>query len=189
MRVQTACSSRSTSSRTRSWAWPLSSSPTCCDLKPGLRDRPRHQRPASFRRSTSPLPAAAWRACALAFHVQGLTVCAGRTRVDDFHVRGSISGSRARPDGTRTTRSTTRPRLCSGSGRLRDIPARLAAVSDRQRHPHLHHENSCEALERRWRAGIGLKRVLSGRRRSRIGWSQVIAEHRDPARSVAGFPR
>ena len=129
----------------------------------------------------------------LAFHVQGLyRLRRGRSRVDDFFAVfvGSILAvvlglvgtlyfqAYYVPDAARRTRASTRSRSWSGASSS-SLNVVLTYAS---------RELVREALERRWRAGIGLKRVLiAGAGDLGRLVADKLLEHRELGFKVVGF--
>ena len=126
----------------------------------------------------------------LAFQLQGLyRLRRGRSRIDDFFnvLVGSIFAVVLGVVGTLyfgpITRRTPRPR------RVRGVAARLGHLPDLQHRARvLSRKLVREALERRWIAGVGLRRMLiAGAGELGRMVADKILEHRELGYQIIGF--
>ena len=129
----------------------------------------------------------------LAFQLQGVyRLRRGRSRVDDFFavLIGSILAVVLGVISTLVRAGLLRVRRSQGPRRLRSVAARLGALPGPQRR--LSHTARAkpmrELLERRWRAGIGLKRILiAGAGDLGRMVADRILQHRELGYQVVGF--
>ena len=166
-------------------------SPTCCASRPASSPSPRACRRS---RSTQHRCRSSALLVPLAFQVQGLyRLRRGRSRVDDFFARLRRQHPRGR---LRHRRHALRADLLRRRKPSKDVGAlrSLAAASgcssssSTSRFTYASRELVREVLERRWRAGIGLKRVLiaGAGDLGRLVADKVL-EHRELGFKVVGF--
>ncbi len=147
---------------TRSSGWWRSCWPTASASRPASSPSPRATRPSGSTCGVLPFVGVL---VPLAFHLQGIyRLRRGRSRVDDFFavLVGSILAVVLGVVSTLYFQAYYVPDAVEGPRRLRGLAARLGPLPRAERLPHLRSRASpcATGCERRWRAGIGLKRVL-----------------------------